>query len=80
MWKRLKHPNVLSLLGVTVERFQLISNWMSGGCLLNYIKNNSEADRLGLVGVPPVFVYPALTPVPRYLTSLRASATSTPAI
>jgi serine/threonine protein kinase len=53
MWKRLIHPNVLPLLGVTIDSFQLISSWMSGGHLLGYIQNNSDADRLALVGTPP---------------------------
>ena len=49
MWKRLKHPNVVPLLGTTISPFQLISPWMPGGDLLEYIKNNSDAYRLGLV-------------------------------
>ena len=53
MWKRLIHPNVLPLLGVTIDDFQLVSNWMSGGHLLGYIQNNSDADRLALVGISP---------------------------
>ena len=57
MWKHLTHPNVLSLLGATITpKFQLISNWMSGGDLLAYIKKSPDADRLKLVGVPPVVV------------------------
>ena len=57
MWKHLTHPNVLSLLGATITpKFQLISNWMSGGDLLAYIKKNPDVDRLKLVGVPPVVV------------------------
>ena len=49
VWKHLTHPNVLPLLGVTVTPFQLISNWMSGGDLPDYLKENPDADRLGLV-------------------------------
>ena len=56
MWKHLTHPNILSLLGVTVTPFQLISNWMSGGDLLGYIEKNPNADRLELVGVPPIAI------------------------
>ena len=52
MWKGLTHPNILPLLGVIVNRFQLISNWMSGGNLPEYIKKNSDVDRLELVGAP----------------------------
>ena len=52
MWKRLTHPNILPLLGVTFTPLQLISNWMSGGDLLEYVKNHPDADRLGLVGIP----------------------------
>ena len=56
MWKHLTHPNIVSLLGVTPTPFQLVSNWMSGGDLPEYIKNNSDADLLGLVGVHSVLL------------------------
>ncbi|KAF9646470.1 kinase-like protein [Thelephora ganbajun] len=49
MWKRLNHPNVLPFLGVTIAPLQLISEWMPGGTLPDYIKNNSDADRLALL-------------------------------
>ena len=64
MWKHLTHPNILPLLGVTIDRFQLISNWMSGGHLLGYIKNNSDADRLGLASILPVLFALHLLPLP----------------
>ena len=60
MWKRLTHSNILPLLGVTIEGFQLISNWMSGGHLPGYVKNNFDADRIGLVCVPPILFIPRL--------------------
>ena len=63
MWKHLVHPNVLPLLGATIDGFQLVSNWMSGGDLLSYIKKNSDVDRLGLVGIPPVVVIPRSLPL-----------------
>ena len=50
MWKRLTHPNVLPLVGVTTTPSQLILDWMPGGQRLEYIGNNPDADRLGLVG------------------------------
>lgn len=43
------HPNIVPLLGSTITPFQLISDWMPGGDLLEYIKNNPDAYRLGLV-------------------------------
>ena len=54
MWKHLIHPNILPLLGITIDPLQLISNWMPGGDLPDYIKKNPSADQLGLVGVPPI--------------------------
>ena len=54
MWKHLRHPNVVPLLGVTLSPYQLISNWMPGGDLLeNVKKQKSNVDRLGLVGIIP---------------------------
>ena len=49
MWKRLTHPNILPLLGITLTPLQLISTWMSGGDLTGYIKNHPDVDRLVLV-------------------------------
>ena len=51
MWKRLTHPNIVPLLGVTSTPLQLISQWMTGGALTEYIKKNPIADRVVLVGV-----------------------------
>ena len=62
MWKRMTHPNIVPLLGITIAPLQLISNWMSGGDLLGYINKNSDADRLRLVGAPPVVPIPRLPP------------------
>jgi serine/threonine protein kinase len=58
MWKRLMHPNIVPLLGITVKPFHLVSGWMSGGDLQNYIKEHPGADRLGLVGVPLFMLIP----------------------
>ena len=64
MWKRLTHPNIVPLLGVTITPFQLISNWMSGGDLPGYIEKNPNVDRLRLVGVPPDVITPCLLQLP----------------
>ena len=76
MWKHLTHPNIVPLLGVTITPLQLISDWMPGGELREYLKNNPDAKRLKLVG-PFGYVYPLLTPVTSYPALLRASATFT---
>lgn len=76
MWKRLIHPNIVPLLGVTIDPFQLISEWMPGGDLPKYIKKNPNVDRLGLVWVPPVMFIPRLLPLPairRYRGPLLSS-------
>ena len=56
MWKHVKHKNVLPLLGITSTPLQLISEWMFGGDLREYIGEHPDKDRLGLVGVLPLGV------------------------
>ena len=63
-WRYLEHPNIVPLLGVTIDPLQLISDWMPGGDLTEYIMNNPDADRLKLVGVPSTALYDELTPSP----------------
>ena len=62
MWKHLTHRNIVPLLGVTINPFQLVSDWMSGGHLPGYIRMNPDADRLGLVGVTGFLPIPHLHP------------------
>jgi len=52
MWKHLTHRNIVPLLGVTIDPPQLVSEWVSGGDLPNYVETNPIADRPRLVGVP----------------------------
>jgi serine/threonine protein kinase len=47
----LKHKNIVSLLGITPTPLQLISDWMPGGDLTEYIRKHPDVDRLDLVGV-----------------------------
>ena len=54
MWKYLQHPNILPILGATITPPQFVSALTSDGDLSEYIEKNPSADRLGLVGVPPV--------------------------
>ena len=64
MWKRLVHPNVVPLLGVTVTPFQSISAWMPGGELPEYIGMYPYADRLGFVGSHSAILRYIFTPSP----------------
>ena len=78
MCKRLTHPNIVPLLGITPDPLQLISEWMPGGDLTDYIKKHPDADRVGLVGTLLVVSDPTLTPTTSYLISLKAFISSTP--
>ena len=51
MWKTLRHPNILPLLGATISPLQLVSTLMPAGDLSKYIPKNPNANRLGLVRV-----------------------------
>ena len=50
-WKHLQHPNVLPLLGVTLEgpRFAMVSEWMEDGDINDFIQKNPNANRTELV-------------------------------
>ena len=79
VWKRLKHKNIVPLLGITSNPLQLVSDWMPGGDLTEYIRKHPDTDRLGLVGVISVVLGFTLTPAVSYLTSPKVSTFSTPA-
>jgi len=64
VWKRLEHQNIVPFLGITFTPLQLVSEWMPGGGLAEYIKKNPDADRLGLVGVLLTVLYPTFIPPP----------------
>ncbi|KAJ3994707.1 kinase-like domain-containing protein, partial [Lentinula boryana] len=50
VWKQLKHPNILPILGVSTElffpSFCLISPWMENGTIMSYLKHNPTFDLL----------------------------------
>ena len=52
MWSTLRHPNVLSLLGVmmTDASFAMVSEWMANGNINEFVRAHPSADRLELVG------------------------------
>ena len=66
VWKNLNHPNVLPLLGITVDpsQLQLVSKWVSGGNMREYIKKYPDADRRRMVGAPFVIAVRRITLLP----------------
>ena len=62
--KHLAHPNIVSLLGVTLEPLELISDWVPGVDLPGYIAKHPDADRLSLVGTSSAALFGALIPQP----------------
>lgn len=54
MWKTLRHPNVLSLIGVTMTetQFAMVSEWMVNGNISNFVRTHPGEDRFGLVSFP----------------------------
>ncbi|KAG9119625.1 hypothetical protein FRC07_005279 [Ceratobasidium sp. 392] len=49
-WSKLKHPNVLELVGLSTFRGQIsiVSSWMENGTLPDYVTKHPEADRFEL--------------------------------
>jgi serine/threonine protein kinase len=46
-WKHLRHPNILPLLGVTIndDQFAMVSEWMDNGNINQFIEVNPHANR-----------------------------------
>ena len=49
IWKYLNHPNIVPFKGITFEVPQLVSEWMPGGKLREYIRSNDHANPITLV-------------------------------
>jgi serine/threonine protein kinase len=51
MWNALCHPNVLSLLGITMDkhRFAMVSEWMTNGNINEFIQMQWEVNPFELV-------------------------------
>lgn len=48
-WRHLNHPNVVPFLGATLDPPQLVSVWMPGGNLTEYVNEHPDNCRLALV-------------------------------
>ena len=53
----LDHPNVLSLLGVTMDnqQFVMVSEWMANGNINQFVEAHPDANRFELVGLALIF-------------------------
>lgn len=53
MWKSLRHPNILPLIGVAVSeaQFAMVSEWMASGSINEFVKANPDETRLNLVRI-----------------------------
>ena len=49
MWKHLRHPNIVGLIGVNREPMLFVSEWMPNGTLQDYVNRSPDANRIGLV-------------------------------
>ncbi|KAG8768159.1 hypothetical protein FRC12_005740 [Ceratobasidium sp. 428] len=49
-WSKLKHPNVLELIGLSTfrEQISIVSSWMENGTLPGYISKHPDVDRFEL--------------------------------
>ena len=54
MWRFLRHPYVLPLLGVSMSenRFVMVSEWMPNGNINQFVKAHPNVNRLSLVRPP----------------------------
>ena len=54
VWKALRHPNILPLIGIatTQNQFTTVSEWMNNGNINEFTKAHPDANRLELVCFP----------------------------
>ncbi|KAF9642665.1 kinase-like protein, partial [Thelephora ganbajun] len=58
VWKQLDHPNIVPFKGATLDPLQLVSEWMPGGELREYVKNNSGTNPISLlIGIAEGLAY-----------------------
>jgi len=77
-WRHLRHKNVVPFLGATLDPPQLVSAWMPGRDLTEYLAANPEKNRLDLVSFFPSVSAEVLTLFLSCTISLKAWNTSTP--
>ena len=57
IWRRLSHPNILPVLGISPELFPLciITEWMIDGNIMDFTSKHPEVNRLRLVRLISIF-------------------------
>ena len=62
-WKHLSHPNVLELIGVTIDdhEYSIVSPWMEDGSIIGFLREDFEANPLGLVRTTMYYLVTLLT-------------------
>lgn len=48
-WAWLEHPNILPCFGITVDPFQVVTEWVPHGNVIEYVQTHPDADRVCLV-------------------------------
>ena len=61
-WKALRHPNILTLLGVvmTGDRFAMVSEWMTNGDIKRFVAIHPHENRFELVSSPLECLTPSI--------------------
>ena len=52
LWRRLQHPNIVPVLGVTTETplsFEIVCGWMENGSITEYMDEHPQVDCIDLV-------------------------------
>ena len=56
IWKNLSHPNILPFIGAALatepnsEKYEIVSEFMENGNIINFMERNQDVNRLELVG------------------------------
>jgi len=64
IWKTLRHPNILPLIGVMMSKtqFAMASDWMENGNINEFLKTHPAANRLELVGSQCLTIFAPSSP------------------
>lgn len=72
IWRKLSHPNILPLLGVSTNShvLRMVSNLMGHGSIMAYLSTRPSANRLLLVSSIPLY-FNAPSELNSWLTSVK---------